>query len=75
MSNLTYREQKDIENQETLRRILAELPPYVKTFFRGIEPTTTSRTRIAYATDLKSISLLPCQQAIVQKILKHRSQK
>ena len=33
MSNLTYREQKDIENQETLRRILAELPPYVKTFF------------------------------------------
>ena len=44
MSNLTYREQKDIENQETLRRILAELPPYVKTFFRGIEPTTTSRT-------------------------------
>ena len=54
MSNLTYREQKDIENQETLRRILAELPPYVKTFFRGIEPTTTSRTRIAYATDLKS---------------------
>ena len=54
MSNLTYREQKDIEKQETLRRILAELPPYVKTFFRGIEPTTTSRTRIAYATDLKS---------------------
>ena len=54
MSNLTYRELKDIENQEKLRRILAELPPYVKTFFRGIEPTTTSRTRIAYATDLKT---------------------
>ncbi|MBO5197554.1 MAG: tyrosine-type recombinase/integrase [Lachnospiraceae bacterium] len=54
MANLTYHEQKDIENREKLRRLLSELPPYVKTFFIGIEPTTESRTRIAYATDLKN---------------------
>lgn len=54
MKNLTYHEQKDIENQEKLRQLTADLPPYVKTYFRGIEPTTASRTRIAYAIDLKN---------------------
>ena len=29
------------------------LPDFCKEFFRGIEPTTSSRTRIAYAYDLK----------------------
>ena len=35
-----------------LRELIATLPPYVRTFFRGIEPNTSSRTRIAYAYDL-----------------------
>ena len=29
-----------------------KMPPYCKQFFIGIEPTTSSRTRIAYAYDL-----------------------
>lgn len=31
---------------------MSALPPFVRLFFRGIEPTTSSRTRIAYAYDL-----------------------
>ncbi len=47
-----YYEQVDIENTQKLRELLAELPPFVKDYFRGIEPVTASRTRIAYAYDL-----------------------
>ena len=36
-----------------LRELIASLPPFCGTFFRGIEPTTSSRTRIAYAYDLR----------------------
>lgn len=32
---------------------MADLPPFAKAFFRGIEPKTSSRTRIAYAYDLR----------------------
>lgn len=36
-----------------LRSILADLPPYVRTFIRGIEQTTQPRTRIGYAYDIR----------------------
>ena len=36
-----------------LRELLAELPDYCRTYLRGIEPRTQSRTRIAYAYDLR----------------------
>ncbi len=52
MKNLPYHEQKDIENIKKLRKLMEELPPFCKEFFRGIEPRTSSRTRIAYAYDL-----------------------
>ena len=51
--NKTYHEQKSIEYTKKLRMYLAELPQYVTTFFRGIEPNTQPRTRLAYAIDLK----------------------
>jgi integrase/recombinase XerC len=53
MSNLTYSEQIDRENIERLRGLLSSLPPFCKDYFRGIEPRTQSRTRIAYAYDLR----------------------
>ncbi|PNV63796.1 integrase [Clostridium sp. chh4-2] len=53
MSNLPYHEQKDRENTLKLRSQIKELPPFCSDFFRGIEPRTSSRTRIAYAYDLK----------------------
>ena len=52
MKNLPYYEQKDIEDVKKRRRLMEELPPFCKEFFRGIEPRTSSRTRIAYAYDL-----------------------
>lgn len=52
MSNLAYHEQKDIENIQKLRGLMKELPPFCSDFFRGIEPRTSTRTRIAYAYDL-----------------------
>lgn len=53
MANIPYHEQKDIENINRLRELIRELPPFCADFFRGIEPRTSSRTRIAYAYDLK----------------------
>lgn len=53
MSDLPYHEQKDRENILHLRQLIRDLPPYCAQYFRGIEPRTSSRTRIAYAYDLK----------------------
>ena len=53
MANLTYHEEQNRKNTQKLRDLLAEMPPFVTTYFRGIEQTTASRTRIAYAVDLK----------------------
>ncbi len=53
MANLPYYEQKDRENTLHLREMMKELPSFCTDFFRGIEPQTSSRTRIAYAYDLK----------------------
>lgn len=51
---LSYHEQETIENTKRLRQMVKELPPFCADFFRGIEPRTSSRTRIAYAYDLKT---------------------
>ncbi len=52
MNENTYHEQLNIDNNTKLRGLLKELPHFCGMFFRGIEPTTSSRTRIAYAYDL-----------------------
>ena len=49
----TFREENDQNNILRLRDVLSALPPYVRDFFRSIEPTTTTRTRISYAYDLR----------------------
>jgi len=48
----TYHDQINIKNEKHLREMIRELPRFSSEFFRGIEPTTSSRTRIAYAFDL-----------------------
>lgn len=52
MKERTYHENVNIKNELHLRELIASLPPFCKHFFIGIEPTTSSRTRIAYAYDL-----------------------
>lgn len=54
MAALSYHEQEDIESTKRIRGILKELPPFCTDFFRGIEPRTSARTRLAYAYDLKT---------------------
>lgn len=50
--NKSYHDQVNIENAVKLRELQKKLPKFCSAFFRGIEPTTSSRTRIAYAYDL-----------------------
>lgn len=52
MKEKAYYENVNMNNEVKLRKLLAELPPFCKQFFIGIEPTTSSRTRIAYAYDI-----------------------
>ena len=49
----TYNDKVNIENEKRLRRLCRDLPGFCREFFRGIEPTTSSRTRIAYGYDLR----------------------
>lgn len=51
--NKSYHEQVAIDNTIKLRELLAELPKFLGDFFRGIEPTTSARTRLGYAYDLR----------------------
>ncbi len=53
MKGSNYHEQMHIHNNMRLRDLIAKLPPFTYEFFRGIEQTTSSRTRIAYAYDLR----------------------
>ena len=49
----TYQEQTYIDNTLRLRDVLNTMPPFVKDYFRAIEPTTSARTRISYAYDIR----------------------
>lgn len=53
MERITYRSQTDTQNVLKLRDILKTLPPFAKEYFRAIESTTTTKTRISYAYDIR----------------------
>ena len=48
-----YHEQKAIDYTLRLREVLSTLPPFAKDFFRGIEASSSVRTRINYAYDIR----------------------
>ena len=52
MASRNYHEQFKIDIDVKLRKKMKELPSFAASFFRGIEPTTSARTRMAYAYDL-----------------------
>ena len=52
MREKAYHEKVNNRNEVHLRELCAKLPVFCKQFFIGIESTTSSRTRIAYAYDL-----------------------
>lgn len=51
--NQNYHDELDIKNTIKLRELLSTLPPFCGIFFRGISNTTASKTRIAYAYDIR----------------------
>ena len=52
-SKFNYHDQKNADNMVKLREILKTLPPFCREFFLGIKDTTSTRTRLAYAYDLR----------------------
>ena len=48
-----YHEELKIKETELLREVQADLPPFLREFFRGIAQTTSTKTRLAYAYDLR----------------------
>ena len=50
-SRTTYREHT--ENILKLRQVLSTLPAFCKDYFRAIDSTTTTKTRISYAYDIR----------------------
>ncbi|MCD8132380.1 MAG: tyrosine-type recombinase/integrase [Clostridiales bacterium] len=52
MKERAYHEKVNIDNERKLRELIGGLPHFCREFFIGITPTTSSRTRIAYAYDL-----------------------
>ncbi|WP_461812765.1 tyrosine-type recombinase/integrase [Faecalimonas sp.] len=49
----TYHELMYIDNTLRLRDVLNTMPTFVKDYFRAIEPTTSIKTRISYAYDIR----------------------
>lgn len=53
IKNNNYHDEQNRQNILKMRAVLETLPPFCKTFFRGIEEYTSARTRLAYAYDLR----------------------
>lgn len=52
MSEKSYKELNDAENIRKLREVLKTLPAFLKSYFRSLETTKSTRTRLSYAYDL-----------------------
>lgn len=52
-SDEKYYNEQDKINILRMREVLDDLPRFCRQFFRGIEPTTSTRTRLGYAYDLR----------------------
>lgn len=48
-----YHDEQSKQNILKMRAVLDTLPPFCRTFFRGIEEYTSPRTRLAYAYDIR----------------------
>jgi len=51
--DLNYHDQKAVDYTMRLREILHTLPPFAADYFRAIEPTSSAKTRISYAYDIR----------------------
>lgn len=51
--NMNYHDKANIDNMVKLREVTTTLPSFCRDFFLGIKDTTSTRTRLAYAYDLR----------------------
>ncbi len=51
--NQNYHDEQNNINTIKMREVLTTLPSFCKSFFRGIQDYTSSRTRLAYAYDIR----------------------
>lgn len=50
----TYHQSTSNQNTVKLRELLKTMPSFCRDYFRGIEPTTTVKTRIGYGYDIRT---------------------
>lgn len=50
----TYHQSISNQNTVKLRELLKTMPSFCRDYFRGIEPTTTAKTRIGYGYDIRT---------------------
>ena len=50
----TYHQSTSNQNTVKLRELLKTMPTFCRDYFRGIEPTTTAKTRIGYGYDIRT---------------------
>lgn len=51
--NFSYHDEQNINNIKKLKEVLDTLPSFCKDYFRGISEYTSTRTRLAYAYDIR----------------------
>ena len=68
----TFYEEQNIEITKKIRELLKELPPYITTYFRGRDQSTTPKTRLSYAYDLRVFLsfLITCNPTLKGKLPK-----
>ncbi len=66
MKRVTYHDETDLKNTLKLREVLAELPPFASDYFRGIIGSTSTKTRLSYAYDIRIFFrfLLECNPSL-----------
>ncbi len=52
MKNMTYHEKRDLDNMHKIGNYLSKLPEFCYDYIIGIEPNTSSLTRLNYSMDL-----------------------
>ena len=71
----TYHQTATNQNTIKLRELLTTMPGFCRDYFRGIEPTTTAKTRIGYGYDIRTffrflITQNPCYKNMDIKEIK-----
>ena len=74
-NKITYHEQNDIDNTLKLREVLKTLPPFCRDYFRAIDATTTTKTRISYAYDIRIFFQFLLDQNPMSRLLILRNMK